>query len=371
MSGLPPLALNTFQTADEARIFQIPLQLFPGFYGYAYLVLVDAAETGDNSTRQRIAYRVLIDTGSGLAESNQQLEAGLRVAGEQMNWPGMCPFGFQDLTHIFITHSHIDHFGGLSHIRPLTRARLGVHELDLRNLTNYEERLVIASRRLDTFLIEAGVSAATRSSVIEMYRMTKSLYRSVPVDFTYEASDMRLGPFEFLHVPGHSAGHVVIRLHDVLFSGDHVLADISPHQSPEHLTLSTGLEHYLRSLETLKAWAGDVRLTLGGHKAPINDLFGRIEAIRRGHDERLRKVLGLLEETHTIAEVSLALFGQTHGYNILLALEETGAHVEYLYQRGLLGIENLGELESAAGPLPIRYRCLPCRLEDAYEGCNT
>ncbi len=61
-----------------------------------------------------------------------------------------------------------------------------------------------------------------------------------------------------------------------------------------------------------------------------------------------------------MAEVSKALFGRTHGYNILLALEEAGAHVEYLYQMGLLEIANPDEL-SANGerPTPIRYRCLP------------
>jgi hypothetical protein len=70
-------------------------------------------------------------------------------------------------------------------------------------------------------------------------------------------------------------------------------------------------------------------------------------------------VLGLLEQPHTILEISQALFGEVHGYNALLALEEAGAHVEYLYQRGQLGIDNLDELESNAEPAPIRYRCLP------------
>jgi hypothetical protein len=55
------------------------------------------------------------------------------------------------------------------------------------------------------------------------------------------------------------------------------------------------------------------------------------------------------------------LFGEVHGYNVLLALEEAGAHIEYLYQRGQLGIENLEELDKASAPLPIRYRCLTCR----------
>ncbi len=340
--------VQMFRTAGGAQIYQLPLQAFPGLWGYAYLVLADG-EGGP--------YRVLIDVGSGFWESNQHLEAGLQAVEQRRGGP----LGLADLTHIFITHGHIDHFGGLGFVRPRTAALLGVHELDLRNLTNYEERLTIVSRRLAEFLVEAGVSAPSLPGLLETYLITKSLHHSVKVDFTYEAMGMRLGPFEFLHTPGHCAGHVVIRLHDVLFSGDHVLQDTSPHQSPERLTLSTGLAHYLRSLDELNAWAGDsIRLTLGGHKAAITNLGERIQAIKHLHHTRLDKVLELLAQPHTIREVSQALFGEVSGYNILLALEEAGAHVEYLYQRGLLGIENLAELEAASGPIPIRYRCLSC-----------
>ncbi len=66
----------------------------------------------------------------------------------------------------------------------------------------------------------------------------------------------------------------------------------------------------------------------------------------------------LLAEAHTIAEVSQTLFGDVHGYNVLLALEEAGAHVEYLYQRGLLSIDNLSALEHSTDPIAIRYRRL-------------
>lgn len=338
--------VRQFETAGGGRIFQIPMLEFPGLLGYAYLVLLaDASGT----------YRVLIDSGSGFGDSNQQLESGLQKVSGLIGEP----FGFPDLTHILITHGHIDHFGGLTYVRPRTPALIGVHELDLRNLTNYEERLTVVARRLDEFLLEAGVSEDRRFELIEMYKITKSLLRSVRVDFTYEATGMRLGPFEMLHVPGHCAGHVVIRLHDVLFSGDHILQDISPHQSPEHLTLSTGLDHYLKSLALLRTWAKDIRLTLGGHKDPITDLNGRIDAIQQLHAERLGAVLVLLEQPHTVLEISQALFGDVHGYNALLALEEAGAHIEYLYQRGQLGIDNLDELESNPKPAPIRYRCLP------------
>jgi glyoxylase-like metal-dependent hydrolase (beta-lactamase superfamily II) len=340
--------LRTFTTSGGAQIFQLPLLVFPGLWGYSYLVLAEG-EGGP--------YRLLIDAGSGFGESNRQLEAGMTAVSERLGYP----LTLAGLTHVLITHGHIDHFGGLAYIRERTSARIGVHELDLRNLTNYEERLAMVARRLHTFLLEAGLPAERADQLIERYKVTKGLYQSGRVDFTYEASGMRLGPFEMLHVPGHCAGQVVIRLHDVLFSADHVLAEISPHQSPERLTLSTGLDHYLKSLAALRRWTPDIRLTLAGHKQPIFGLHARIDEIERLHAQRLEKTLWLMAEPHTIAEVSYALFGEVHGYNVLLALEEAGAHVEYLYQRGLLGIENLEEVERAPQPLPVRYRCLPCQ----------
>jgi len=335
-----------FETSGGARIYQIALQEFPILWGYVYLVLVDDAPSGP--------YRVLIDTGSGFGDSNLHLEQGFQEISSLLGHN----MGLEDLTHVFITHGHIDHFGGLTYVRPRTAAKVGVHELDLRILTNYEERLAVVARRLEAFLAEAGVSTQFRPDVIELYKFPKSLYRSVRVDFTFEAAGMRVGPFEFLHVPGHCAGHVVIRLHDVLFSGDHVLEDLSPHQSPESLTNSTGLEHYLNSLDDLEIWAEDVHLTLGGHRREITDLPARIAALRRVHRERLAQVLTLMEEPHTIAEVSRELFGEVHGYNVLLALEETGAHVEYLAQHGQLRIANLADVENNHEPVPIRYQRL-------------
>jgi glyoxylase-like metal-dependent hydrolase (beta-lactamase superfamily II) len=333
--------VQKFESCQGARIFQLPLEAFPGFWVYAYLVLVDN-------------FQVLIDAGSGFGVSNDHLEERLRQVAGQVE----VETGLPQLTHVLITHGHIDHFGGLSYIHAHSSAQIGVHELDLRNLTNTEERLAIVSRRLDGFLAEAGIRPDRRLELIELYRMTKLDYVPVPVDFTFNAVGMHLGPFEMLHVPGHCAGQVVIRLHDVLFSGDHVLSEISPHQAPERLVLNTGLGHYLDSLEALREWAVGIRLTLGGHNQPIEHLSSRIDEIQLVHKGRLTHILDILKTPQTISEVSHILFNQVHGYNVLLALEETGAHVEYLYQHGLLTISNLDELESSNGPLPIRYQAL-------------
>jgi hypothetical protein len=38
------------------------------------------------------------------------------------------------------------------------------------------------------------------------------------------------------------------------------------------------------------------------------------------------------------------------GWDVLLAIEEVGAHVEHLYERGDLLVANLGELEREENP---------------------
>ncbi len=339
--------MNTYTTAGKAQIYQIPLHEFPGLAGNVYLVLFGN-------------YRVLIDTGSGFGESNQELENGLAevsdLRGEDCT--------LRTLSHIFITHGHIDHFGGLPYARERTSAKICIHELDRRIVSNHLERLSLAAHRLEEFLTEAGVNPEQRTRQLEMYKITKSLFRSVNVDLTYESLGMRLGPFRFIHVPGHCAGHVLIRLHDVLFSGDHILEKTSPHQAPEQITLSTGLDTYLRSLEKTRPFAKKVKLTIGGHENPIYDLEKRINEIREVHHQRLQMVLEILKIPHTIAEISKSLFGKVEGYTILLALEEAGAHVEYLYQRGFLQIINIKEVEENSNLVPILYQCIECKINE-------
>ncbi len=190
-----------------------------------------------------------------------------------------------------------------------------------------------------------------------LYLLNKHLFTSVQVDFTFEAVGGRVGPVEILHTPGHCPGQVVMRVDDILLSSDHVLQGTSPHQAPEHLSLNTGLGHYLESLDRLRPWASEIRWTLGGHEGPIEDLNGRLDELEALHAARLQKVLELLASPMTVVEVADVLFPDAEGYHALLAIEEAGAHIEYLSQRGYLAIENLHDLDGS-DPTPIRYRSL-------------
>ena len=326
-----------FESAGGAKIHRIPVEVFPGFWAYAYHV-------------SKNEFHVLIDSGSGTEKSHRDLIHGLQWAGMQA----------ADLTHILLTHAHIDHFGGLSALRPVTQARIGVHELDLQTVAHHEVNQALLGRRFGSFLAGTGLGPEKRDQLFSMYHFPESFYRSVPVDFSYEASDMRLGPLEFIHLPGHCPGHVAIRLDDVIFCGDMVVEGITPHLSPESVLPFSGLRHYLESLVRLQQWAKGARWILNGHNEAIADLPAQIEATRDNIRRRIGKGVESLREPLSLAEICSAIYGEMDGYNQLLVIEKTGACVEYLYEHGLIGITNPEEVQQGK---PARY----CRFHDVPE----
>ena len=323
---------TSFETMGGAKIQRLPLEVFPNFWAYGYVV-------------QKDELCVLIDVGSGTEKSHQDLLGGLQKA-------ELAP---SDLTHILLTHAHIDHYGGLSQLRPLTQAKIGVHELDFQTIAHHEARLALISRRLAAFLTETGLAAEAREEILNIYRLTKAIYQSVPVDFTYEAVHMQLGSFEFIHLPGHCPGHVAIRLHDVIFCGDMVVQGVTPHLAPESIQPYSGLDHYLESLSRFQRWAGEAHLVLNGHNDVIINLPALIESTKQNVLRRMSRAVEALGEPLTMEEVCQAVYGETKGYNQMLVIEKTGAYVEYLYEHGLIEITNLDEVGQG---LPARYRRL-------------
>lgn len=336
MSSLPPI--QRFETAGGARIYRIPVEAFPQFITYCYVILEAGPPT-------------LVDAGSGYGSSNDHLLQGIAALhdafGEAVT--------VSDLTRILVSHGHIDHFGGVAFMAERTGARIGIHEIDRRVLVAYEERVIVATKDLRVYLERAGVGEKLRGSLLEMYGFAKQHVRSVKVDFSLD-EDQPLDGMRFIHTPGHCPGQVCILVDEVLLSADHILARTTPHQAPESITHYTGLGHYLESLAKIERTPG-IRLALGGHEAPVEDVYGRIQEIRASHQRKLERVLEIIQangEPATISDISKAMYPERHGYEILLALEEVGAHVEYLYQHGRLSVANLDEVEREPNPA-LRY----------------
>ena len=329
--------VSKYVTDDGRTIYSFSVRSFPNLIANIYVI-----RSGDDL--------VLVDCGSGMAQSNRDLLAGFTAVAERFDKT----VTLSNLTKILITHGHIDHFGGLPLVRHYTEAPIGVHILDRRVISNHEERVIFASRRLDAFLEGAGVSTKTRREMMQVYLFGKNYYQSVPVQFELAEGEMAVDGIEVYHVPGHCPGQVCLRVGDVLLTADHILSRITPHQAPESITHNMGLGHYLESLTKIERLTG-IRIGLGGHEEPMRDIYGRIQAIKAAHQERLQKILDICETPHAIADISRELFGPVRDYHILLALEEAGAHVEYLYQRGELVAANLQDIEETSHPI-VQYQ---------------
>lgn len=337
MIELPPITCH--RTSTGVAVYRIPCEAFPGFIAYAYLVLEAGPPT-------------LIDTGSGYNHSNEHLLGGLASLRELFG----VTIEVKDIKRIILTHGHIDHFGGLSSVVELTDAEVCIHELDRRVLTAYDERVIVATKGLRVYLQRAGVEREFQLKLMEYYGFSKKHVRSVEVDRIL-ADGQVLDGMRFIHTPGHCPGQVCIAMGDVLISADHILERTTPHQSPESIMAYTGLGHYLESLDRVAAQGG-FDLALGGHEGPIYDVYKRIGAIRDSHQRKLDRVLDLIRDADaplTISDISKQMYPTIKGFNILLGLEEVGAHVEYLDQHGHLRVTNLDEVETEDNPA-LRYR---------------
>jgi glyoxylase-like metal-dependent hydrolase (beta-lactamase superfamily II) len=328
--------VRKFETSGGRTIYSFPVQSFPGLINNIYLV-----SSGD--------HLILVDCGSGIPEANEALQAGVTAVSAKYDKT----ITLSNVDTILITHGHIDHFGGLPFVRQFTDAPIGIHVLDRRVLSNHEERVVFASSRLDNFLESAGVSEKHRQELMNVYLFSKNYYSSIPVQFLLEEGKPTVSDIGVYHVPGHCPGQVCLMVDDVMLTADHILSRITPHQAPETITNNMGLGHYLDSLTKIEKVDG-IRLALGGHEDEMGDVYGRIQAIKQSHDERLQKILDICSTPKSIADISRDLFGRVQSYHVLLALEEAGAHVEYLYQRGELVAANLEEIEKTSHPV-VQY----------------
>ncbi len=106
------------------------------------------------------------------------------------------------ISHIILTHYHIDHTGSLKDLKEKTGAKVYIHEKDAPYLSGKEK-----------FPLPSTVP----SEAIKLY----SAYRYVEPDFILEDGDKIFG-FKVIHVPGHTPGSIVLYDGKTLFAGDNM-----------------------------------------------------------------------------------------------------------------------------------------------------
>jgi glyoxylase-like metal-dependent hydrolase (beta-lactamase superfamily II) len=137
-----------------------------------------------------------------------------------------------------------------------------------------------------------------------------------------------------VHTPGHTIDHLCLYdpEHGVLISGDHVLPSITPHVSGVG-NGADALKSYIQTLDLVAALDG-VKLGLPAHGHPFDDVPGRVDAIKRHHEERMH----LLAEASaaigpaSVQQLSHEIFPRKHWG--VMAESETFAHLEHMVLSG-------------------------------------
>lgn len=276
---------------------------------------------------------IIIDTGMNRVECRAVLEAGLEEIGVDL-----------EKTDFIVTHLHADHQGLVSTLlRNGSKAYMGEADAVLLK-THRGARL---SPSISDYAGLNGFSAGELQASLTNHPGFKYGAPSV-VDYihltggeTFEIGDYT---FHTIPTPGHSHGHMCLYepQKKILFSGDHILGDITPNiqawsddQNP--------LDLYIRSLKSVIEL--DVTLCLPGHRTIIKDFRKRIGELLEHHRRRANEVISILvrgskNAYQTASEMTWAIVADSwDAFPIMqkwFGTGETIAHLRYLEELGLI-----------------------------------
>ena len=352
MTFLPPL--SQFVSSSGIRVYRIACHALPHISARVFLLLGAGEPT-------------LVDVGSGQGRSTADILAGIDEVRKDFG-EAISP---DDIRRIILTHGHIDHFGGLADFaaRLGTDVEVAVHPWDREAVVLGDRWAIGGGRRLDRFLVKAGLDARQRRVLLQHYhyrrpggaaaagqadphgkihakgeKCTKRVSLSMGDIGREVALDdgMTLDGLRFIHTPGHSPGHICILADDILLCGDHILPRTLPQQWPESVAPLAGLRHYLSSLDKIEHLHG-INLAAGGHEPVMPDVYKSIAGIRRAQKRRFQRVQDVVENADrrlTLQEIGRRVYTKAEGFFALLALTDVGARVEHLEARGKLMVEN-------------------------------
>lgn len=276
---------------------------------------------------------VLIDTGVGTEEAWQALQAGLNEAG----------YGIKDITLLLLTHAHTDHMGQASRIRETSGCEIWGHENVSSTIASFlpsPERIEVERAVLQRY----GFSAQMYDKAYDYRAYIADIFK--PCELDRELKDNDVVPIKgfdlkVIHTPGHCPEEVVFwqAQSQQMFSGDHLLPDVTPvcllefPETPEGERIHT-LSQYYRSADKVLPY--EVRYIYPSHGDVFQDHRQLIVGYKLSTERRLLKIAKILEKggEQTPLEVGQQLFPKVWEEQLYAVISEVMGHLDLLLDEG-------------------------------------
>jgi ribonuclease/clavin/mitogillin len=228
------------------------------------------------------------------------------------------------LSHILVTHHHIDHCGGAHALRQATGAAICMHPTEARLLSEWRAAV---PQDVDV--------PAEPQTMAQRLRAWRHATAQTTADCLLRGGDtVEVGgvTIEAIDTPGHTLGSISLYLREegVLFTGDTVLGlgtvAIFP---PPHGDMAL----YMQSLERLKTY--DATLLCPGHGPPVRDVGRKLQELIDHRREREQQILTAVGQGRGRLETMLAeIYPELDRRLLGMARAQLLAHLHKLQSEG-------------------------------------
>lgn len=144
------------------------------------------------------------------------IDAGMNASMTQKVADTLARHSDQPIAHVFITHAHYDHVGGLAHLQTLTNATTYAHQRETAIIRREKPPVFVA--RPD----KPGIRRLLYPLLTANMRQTAERVPPARVDVEVKDGTPIAGQFTVIELPGHAYGHVGLWWAErrLLFGGD-------------------------------------------------------------------------------------------------------------------------------------------------------
>ncbi|HEX6350902.1 MAG TPA: MBL fold metallo-hydrolase [Candidatus Dormibacteraeota bacterium] len=254
---------------------------------------------------------------------------------------------------LVITHIHPDHYGAAGPLVEEWGMELLMHRLEVPLVHPRYLELETLVEEVGRHLSLHGVPEREAEELKNASRSLRDFVMPAEVDLQLDGAEtLELGGRRLLvdWTPGHSPGHIC--LFDVeerlLFSGDQLLAEISPNIALHPQSTPNPLDDYTAALRRLSAH--EPRMVFPAHGRPFGDPDEVVEGLIAHHERRKDRMVELIGDREMSAwDVALGVWGyRKQLWERRLALQEGLAHLQSLAVAG--------RLEKRASTVAVTWR---------------